>query len=304
MLTGGPTSSLECRVPPRHARPIPISGLLRALVLICGLTSTGALAVAQGNQKPPGGVQPQICVNPCSGGGDKVCVSGGGSVTWSENTTGHKATFTATSCGTLSALWNNTCTAGGSVVCNSVSPSVCQEIPGRSCNVTVTYSVGAVGSGGVTMTSTTTDNNSQSQGTYTVTVAAGPSESAVTTYHYDTYRTGWNQHEQTLTPTNVVPGSFGLLYTISLDDQVDAQPLFVPHVMVNTGPYAGTTHDIVYVATENNTIYAIEPATGRVVFSRHLEAPDPDAQNCPDGPVNIGITGTPVLDSATSTLYG
>ena len=43
---------------------------------------------------------------------------------------------------------------------------------------------------------------------------------AVTTYHYDNYRTGWNSHESVLTPTNVASSSFGLLTTVAVDDQV------------------------------------------------------------------------------------
>jgi hypothetical protein len=277
-----------------HARPIAVDVLrylaLFVVCMVCGLASP---VVAQ---NPPAG-------GPLFGGNGAPCVSGGGSVTWPENTTGHNGAFTVRSCGTAFASWTLTCTATGSVACNSTSASCYGGLPGRSCSTTVTYSVGAVGSGTVTLTAQENDNGNHSSWQTPVTVQAGPPEIAVTTYHYDTYRTGWNQHEQTLTPTNVVPGSFGLLYTISLDDQVDAQPLFTPHVVVNTGPYAGTTHDIVYVATENNTIYAIEPATGTVLFSRHLEAPNPNALGCPDGPPNIGITGTPVIDSASNTLY-
>ena len=53
-------------------------------------------------------------------------------------------------------------------------------------------------------------------------------QTAVTTYHNDNYRTGWNQHESVLTPANVTNKTFGRLQTVKLDDQVDAQPLVVP----------------------------------------------------------------------------
>jgi hypothetical protein len=211
-------------------------------------------------------------------------------------------TFTVTNPGPYSDIYSFTCSTTGPVVCNRMNPSGASLSAGRSVSVTVTYSDGAVASGSLTFTATDNNAGASDQGTYTVTVSARP-EVAVTTYHYDTYRTGWNQHEQILTPTNVVPGSFGLLYQLTLDDQIDAQPLFMPHVMVNTGPYAGTTHDVVYVATENNTIYAIEPATGTVLFSRHFANPDANAQSCGDNPPHLGITGTPVIDSATNTLY-
>jgi hypothetical protein len=89
---------------------------------------------------------------------------------------------------------------------------------------------------------------------------AAQSPFAVTTYHYDALRTGWNNHETILTATSF-PGSFGMLKTVALDDQVDAQPLLVPGLTITAGPFAGSTHDVVYVATESNTIYAIDAKT-------------------------------------------
>src|SRR5215472_8993525 len=52
---------------------------------------------------------------------------------------------------------------------------------------------------------------------------------SVTTYHYDNLRTGWNSKEKQLTQSNVAGGSFGILHTVTLDEQVDAQPLIVPN---------------------------------------------------------------------------
>jgi hypothetical protein len=236
--------------------------------------------------------------------GVNSCLSvSSGSVTASENTTGHQASFTVTNCGTVTDSWTTSCDRAGPVACNRISNSCTSAPPQQSCTTTIVYSVGAVGSGTLTLKATETYNSSQFSNSDVVTVQAGPPEIAVKTHHYDNYRTGWNQKEQTLTPTNVAPGSFGLLYQVTLDDQIDAQAVFMPHVMVNTGPYAGTTHDVVYVATENNTIYAIEPATGTVLFSRPFGNPDANYQNCGDNPPHIGITSTPVIDSATNTLY-
>ncbi len=300
----------------RHARPMGGCLLAQALLLVvcavCGVASTAAPVAAQAHPKnPPTQVPPTpticVCGTPCAppgcGGTTALCVSGGGPVTWPENTTGHRAAYTVQNCGPNPDSWTPSCSSTGPVTCNYISSSCTSAPPGQSCSSTITYSVGAVGSGSVTLNVVDANGNQYQDGATTVTVQAGPPEVAVTTYHYDNYRTGWNQHEQTLTPTNVVPGSFGLLYTIALDDEVDAQPLVVPHVRVNTGPYAGTTHDIVYVATENNTVYAIEPSTGTLLFSRHLAPPDPNVQNCGDGPYNMGITGTPTIDLAYNTLY-
>jgi hypothetical protein len=130
--------------------------------------------------------------------------------------------------------------------------------------------------------------------------AAG--QTAVTTYHYDNYRTGWNQHESALTPANVTSKSFGLLLKVKLDDQVDAQPLVVPGVLITAGKYQGT-HDVVYVATENNTVYAIDVHTGTVLLSPNFGTPVKYPLGCTNNGPNVGITSTPVIDPSGNTLY-
>jgi hypothetical protein len=91
-----------------------------------------------------------------------------------------------------------------------------------------------------------------------------PAPQAVTTYHYDTLRTGWNNNETVLTPTSL--GNFNLLTSVVVDEQVDAQPLLVPAVNI---PNQGT-HDVLYVATENNTIYAFDATTGGPLLQQNL----------------------------------
>lgn len=120
---------------------------------------------------------------------------------------------------------------------------------------------------------------------------------AVTTYHNDTLRTGWNSKETTLTASNF-PSNFGILQTVALDDQVDAQPLVVPGVNI-----AGGTHDVVYVATASNTVYAIDASSGAILLSRNLGAPVPTPLGCINNGPNVGITGTPVIDLSANTIY-
>ncbi len=91
------------------------------------------------------------------------------------------------------------------------------------------------------------------------TASAQSSSVNVVTYHYDNLRTGWNQNETVLTPSNVNSSTFGPLLRVSLDDQVDTQPLIV--------------NNVVYVATENNTVYAINANTGAILNSNHLGTP-------------------------------
>jgi hypothetical protein len=124
----------------------------------------------------------------------------------------------------------------------------------------------------------------------------------VTTYHYDNLRTGWNQQETKLTPANVGPASFGVIAQVVLDDEVDAQPLVVPNQQITAGTTPGT-YQVVYVATESNTIYAIRASNGAVLLSRTLATPVPVPSYCGNNGPNVGINSTPVIDVATQTLY-
>jgi hypothetical protein len=131
------------------------------------------------------------------------------------------------------------------------------------------------------------------------TVAA---QTAVTTYHYDNNRTGWNSTETVLTPANVASSKFGLRTTVTLDDQVDAQPLLVPGVNITAGSHPGT-HDAVYVVTENDTVYAIDASAGTVLLTQNLGKPVQWPLGCNNNGPNVGITATPVIDTGSNTLY-
>jgi hypothetical protein len=130
---------------------------------------------------------------------------------------------------------------------------------------------------------------------------------AVTTYHYDNFRSGWNSHELVLNPTlrgNSPPPAarvleFGLLRKVTLDDTVYAQPLVVPDVAI-----AGGKHDVVYVVTENNTVYAIDADSGEILLTRNLGPAVPrDLGYCANNGPRVGIESTPVIDLAHNALY-
>ena len=102
----------------------------------------------------------------------------------------------------------------------------------------------------------------------------------------------------------MLDASFGVLFQIGLDDQVDAQPLVVPNQSrITAGPTPGT-YQVVYVATEGNTIYAINADNGAILLSRNLGTPVPKPPGCAAtiGP-NVGISSTPVIDVAANALY-
>jgi outer membrane protein assembly factor BamB len=132
--------------------------------------------------------------------------------------------------------------------------------------------------------------------------AANAASTAVLTHHYDNYRTGWNQTETTLTPQNLASGQFGLLAaTLTLDAQIDAQPLIVPNQTITAGPNPGT-YEVVYVATEANTVYAINAANGQILTSTNLGPAVPWPLGCGNNGPTVGITSTPVIDTVDGTL--
>src|SRR6516225_3083654 len=110
---------------------------------------------------------------------------------------------------------------------------------------------------------------------------AARAQTSVTTYHGDAKRTGWNPSESVLTPSSVTPTTFKLLASVLLDDQVDAQPLVTGQTI------AGQVINVVYVATENNTVYAIDGSTGNLLKTAHLGPPVPSPLGCQNNGPNV-----------------
>ena len=137
----------------------------------------------------------------------------------------------------------------------------------------------------------------------------GPQVS-ILTHHYDPARTGANLNETILTPANVNSSQFGKLFSFPVDGQLYAQPLYLAGVSI---PGRGT-HNVVYAATEHDSVYAfdadgtatsplwqrsfINPVAGITTVS---DADFP--QSYEDIAPEIGITGTPVIDPSSGTLY-
>ena len=126
-----------------------------------------------------------------------------------------------------------------------------------------------------------------------------PTPPAVTTWGYGFQRNNVNSKEYILTPTNVRLATFRKLFSYAVDSYIYGQPLFVPKLMVN-----GSMHNVVYVATENNSVYAFDADGGGQLWKRSFGSAIPCANvhGCNVAPT-IGITATPVIDSTLGNIY-
>ena len=131
---------------------------------------------------------------------------------------------------------------------------------------------------------------------------------AVTTYHNDSYRSGSNTQETVLTLSNVTTQAFGKRYTFAVQGYVYAQPLYVPGLTIG-----GTSHNVLFISTEHDQVYAFDVNSGQQLWHtnflsttgfRYLISPVSSGDvSCGDLVPEIGVTGTPVIDSTTGTMY-
>jgi hypothetical protein len=136
----------------------------------------------------------------------------------------------------------------------------------------------------------------------TLAISGGP---AVLTQHNDSGRSGANQNETLLNTSNVRLGSFGKIFSRTVDGYIYAQPLYAPGVAI---PQIGV-RNVVYVVTEHNSVYAFDaddPAAGSPLWQSSLGDAVPSGDISPDYTdltPEIGITSTPVIDPDSGTIY-
>ena len=201
-------------------------------------------------------------------------------------------TFTATVLNdsqNLGVTWSAT---GGSFSSNTSNPT--------------TYSASGAPAGVYTITATSNaDNTKSASAAIGVTNLAG-------IYSWrgmegDTTRQGLNSKEYALTTANVNSATFGKLFSCSVDGYVFAEPLYIANLAIS-----GKMHNVVFVGTENDSLYAFDADTNMApctpLWQRSLVPAGESAvtasnvSNASVGAV-IGITGTPVIDPASGTLY-
>jgi fibronectin type 3 domain-containing protein len=192
----------------------------------------------------------------------------------------------------------------------------------------VTWSVDNI-TGGQASTGTITANGlytpPATTGVHTITAtsSAGSASATVNVVNYtgtftrdvDSLRTGLNPNETILTTANVNSTNFGRVYSYPLDGQADASPLYVANVSI---PGKGS-HNVVYVATEHDSVFAfdadglqsaplwqvsfINPSAGITTVPWQDLTVSGTCNGVCDIFPEIGITGTPVIDPASNTMY-
>jgi hypothetical protein len=178
--------------------------------------------------------------------------------------------------------------------------------------VAVTYTAPST-AGSYTITASSVTNSADSASmTVFVTDLAG-----VTTYHNDLARDGVNSQEYALSPTTVATSTFGKLFSCTVDGAIYTQPLWMPNVTVNAA-----THNVVLVATQHDSLFAFDADTSPCVTLWQVSLIDTNhgagagETTVPSGPADhlvgagngditpeVGVTGTPVIDPSTNTLY-
>ncbi|MCX6623985.1 MAG: choice-of-anchor D domain-containing protein, partial [Acidobacteria bacterium] len=140
-------------------------------------------------------------------------------------------------------------------------------------------------------------NDGLRSGSATVAVSSHP---GVFTWQYEAGRTGQNRNELALTPDNVNPAQFGRRLRYAVDGQIYTQPLFVPGVLI---PGRGR-RNVVYVATSHNAVYAFDADGASSAPLWSVSFGNPAVGLLPyDDSIELGITGTPVIDPVAGTLY-
>jgi hypothetical protein len=211
--------------------------------------------------------------------------SGGGAVNWIASGSG----CSGNACGTFSS----------SSTANGVA--VVYTAPGTAGQYTITAS-------------SVNDGSESASISVAVTDLAG-----VTTYHNNSARNGVNTQEYALNPSTVTSSTFGKLFSCTVDGAIYAQPLWVPNLTISSAK-----HNVVFVATQADSLYAFDADNNSTPCSPlwHANLIDgahgglPMETSVPSGvpgflighgsgdiAPEVGVTGTPVIDLTTNTLY-
>jgi hypothetical protein len=191
----------------------------------------------------------------------------------------------------------------------TASPASLSLTPGTSKKITLTAS-SSTGAATANITFTGTASGSSHPASVALTVQAASQQQTsgpapdITTFHDNNSRDGLNAQETTLTLANVNSTQFGKVGFDTVDGKVDAEPLFLAGVNVG-----GSTHNVLYVATEHDSVYAFDADAGTQLWKTSVLGSGEttsDDRSCGQVGPEIGITATPVIDrkqGANGTIY-
>jgi hypothetical protein len=200
---------------------------------------------------------------------------------------GQPAVFTVTAAGTapLTYQWQkSTASIAGATESSYTTAATTAADDGS------TYAVVVTNAGGST---------TSREAKLTVQAAAAPKGTDVLTYKNDLNRSGLNSSETALTLANVTSANFGLLRNLAVDGKVDAQPLYASQLAIS-----GSAHNVVFVATEHDSVYAFDADTGSTLWHVSLLGAGEtlsDTHNCGQVTPELGITSTPVIDRSAGS---
>jgi hypothetical protein len=244
------------------------AGWLTGLTALAGLAGCGGGSSGSGSSSVATATAPQIATQPAN----------------QTAAVGQTATFAVVATGSapLSYQWSKNGTAiSGATSASYITPPAAAADNGSQFSVRVANSAGSTTSASATLT-----------------VTAAASGTDVTMYKNDVGRTGQNLTESILTPANVASTTFGLRLLLPLDGNVDAQPLYLSHLTL-----AGATHNVLYVATEADSVYALDAQSGATLWKVSLlgagESTAGTVDGCDQVSPEIGVTSTPVIDPAS-----
>ena len=228
--------------------------------------------------------------SPTSSASAQVTVPGGLSINPSAarvaTSASQQFTITPTDPSLVPVTWSVDGQAGGSSTSGTISNTGLYTAPAAA--------------GAHTISATSVANSTLSATARVTVVLPDFGSVAVLTYHNDGQRTGLNANETILNPSNVNVSTFGKQFSYPVDGQVYAQPLFVSSL----SNIAGGTHNVVFVATEHNSVYAFDAdgLSPNALWQKNL-GPSVPSKTVEGVSIEKGITGTPVIDGTTDTLY-
>src|SRR5579872_5181454 len=256
----------------RSASPILLAAILAATLSLSGCKSGTASGSTGSQGSSQGPTAPAITAQPAN----------------ATVTVEQTATFTVTASGTapLTYQWQK----GGSNIAgapNSASYTTPATVAGDSGSTFRVIVSNSVNPPATSMSATLTVNSA---------TPPAPSPVTVLMYHNDLGRTGLNPNEAILTAGNVNSTTFGKIGTIPVSGLVDAEPLYVGGLTVN-----GAKHNVLFIATEQDMVYAFDADTFAQLWSASMVSAFPaegpsDDRSCDQVEPLIGITSTPVID--------